>query len=43
MYFIHHYLNKGFTLDYLLNLKYSERLFMSASMVVHYEERVPKK
>ncbi|QEA00821.1 hypothetical protein D0439_20130 [Lysinibacillus fusiformis] len=38
-YFLHHYIQKGHTLDYLLNLQYDEKLFMTASLDKELEER----
>ncbi len=38
MYFLHHYLQRGFRLDYLINLSYDERLLMAASMELYFEE-----
>lgn len=40
MYFMHYYLQKGFRLDYLLNLSNQEKLFLSASMNLAFEEKV---
>ncbi|WP_427340651.1 hypothetical protein [Caloranaerobacter sp. DY30410] len=42
MYFLHHYLQKGFKLEYLLNLKATEKLFMIASMEQYFEEEKAK-
>lgn len=39
LYFLHYYLQKGFTLDYLLNLTTQEKLFLSASMKLAFEEK----
>lgn len=34
----HHYIQKGFTFEYLSSMPYDERLFMMASMEQHFEE-----
>lgn len=36
---MHYYLQKGFTLDYLLNLSEKEKIYLSASMSLAYEEK----
>ncbi|AVK95609.1 hypothetical protein FC756_08415 [Lysinibacillus mangiferihumi] len=38
-YFLHHYNQKGFKLEYLLNLDYDTKLFMTASLDKELEER----
>ena len=37
---MHYYLQKGFTLDYLLNLTGQEKAFLEASIHLAYEEKV---
>lgn len=39
---IHHYLQKGFTMEHLLNLRADERLFMIASMIQYFDEEKAK-
>lgn len=39
---IHHYLQKGFQMEYLLNLSFQEKLFMESSMDLHFEEEKAK-
>lgn len=36
---MHYYLQKGFSLDYLLGLTKQEKIFMSASMNLSFEEK----
>ena len=36
---MHYYLQKGFALDYLLNLTGKEKIYLSASMSLAYEEK----
>ncbi|WP_281489859.1 hypothetical protein [Viridibacillus sp. FSL H7-0596] len=38
----HHFLQKGITLDYSLNVMEDERLFMQASMDLYFEEEKAK-
>lgn len=37
MLFVHHYLQKGFTLEYLNNVSYIDKLLMTASMELAQE------
>ena len=39
MRFLHYWLQKGFSLDYLNNISIYDKYFMTASMVVDYEEK----
>lgn len=39
---IHHYLQRGFKIDDLLNLKEPEKLFMMASMSLYFDEEKAK-
>lgn len=39
MQLLHHYIQKGFSLDYLLNLTVTEKLFFKASLEQYHEER----
>lgn len=39
MYFLHYYIQKGITPEYLLSLSLEERLFYYASMLKAIEER----
>jgi len=36
---VHHYLQKGLSLDYLLNLSNQEKIFLEASMMLSFEEK----
>ena len=36
---MHHYLQKGKDLDYLLNLSNQEKIFLEASMILSFEEK----
>ncbi len=36
---MHYYLQKGLALDYLLNLSGQEKIFLTASMHLAYEEK----
>lgn len=36
---MHYYIQKGFSLEYLLNLSFSEKMFFTASMEKALEER----
>lgn len=40
MYFMHFYLQKGLALDYLLSLTSQEKMFLTASMHLSFEEKV---
>ncbi len=42
LYLIHHYLQRGHTLDSLLSLKPSDQLFLQASMILCLEEEAER-
>lgn len=42
MHFLHHYLQKGFKLEYLLELDYWTKQFMSSSLDIVLEEEQKK-
>jgi hypothetical protein len=42
LYLLHHYLQKGHTLESLLALLPSDRLFLQASMILFYEEEAER-
>ena len=39
MQLLHHYVQKGFSIEYLLNLSVAEKLFFRASLEQYHEER----
>ena len=39
---IHHYLQKGFTDEYILNLPLERKLFYMASMILSFEEEAAR-
>ena len=39
---LHHYLQRGFKMDYLLNLDNTEKLFMKASIEQYFAEEKAK-
>ena len=43
MYFYHHYIQKGFTLEYLYNLNFYSKQFMTASLDIELSKENKRK